>query len=168
MTLVTAARGAGIVKVRVLTPKTVNRVSFVAAVKLSVPEAATTVKVTGLLTPAGVVTVTVLAPTVAVDEIEKVVVICVPAALTVSGPTVIPVPDTVTAVAPARFAPVSVTGTISGINTEGPGAPDAGVIPVRVGGISGAEPYSTAPGSKRVSAEVVTSGLALPKKSVGG
>lgn len=63
-TLVTGARGVGMVKVRVRTPKTVLSVPLVAEVKASVP--AFTVNVTVLLVPPGVVTLTVLAVRAAV------------------------------------------------------------------------------------------------------
>ena len=46
-TLVTGARGAGIVKVRVRTPSTVPSVPFVAEVKLNVPPIPVPVRVTG-------------------------------------------------------------------------------------------------------------------------
>jgi len=60
--LVTGERGVGIVKVRVRTPRSpVVSVPLVAEVKLSVPCGATTVNVTVLLVPPGVVTLTVLA-----------------------------------------------------------------------------------------------------------
>src|SRR5436305_15065651 len=60
-TLVTGARGDGIVNVRVRTPAMVVSVPLVAEVKVTVPcGAATTVNVTVLLVPAGVVTLTVL------------------------------------------------------------------------------------------------------------
>src|SRR2546423_9126931 len=64
-TLVTAARGLGIVKVRVRTPATVVSAPLVAEVKVNVPCAAVTVNVTVLLVPPGVVTETVLAERVA-------------------------------------------------------------------------------------------------------
>src|SRR2546430_12529225 len=71
-TLVTGARGDGIVKVRVRTPRSpVPRVPLVAEVKLSVPDGATTVNVTALLVPPGVVTATVLAPCAAAAAIVK-------------------------------------------------------------------------------------------------
>jgi len=70
---------------------------------------ATTEKVTALLAPAGVVTVTFLALIVAVGAMVKVVVIVV--AVTVSGPTVIPPPLTFTALARVKPVPVIVTFT---------------------------------------------------------
>ena len=71
---------------------------------------AVTVKVTGLLTPPGVETVTFLAVAAAVTAIVNVAVTEV--ALTGTRLlTVIPVPDTLTAKAPVRFVPVRVTGT---------------------------------------------------------
>src|SRR2546430_8490949 len=107
-TLVTGVRSVGIVKARVRTPAMVASVPLVAEVKVTVPTF--TVNVTVLLVPAGVVTLTVLAERVAVFEIVKVVVTVVE--VTVKAPTVIPVPDTFTAVAPVRFVPVKVTGTM--------------------------------------------------------
>ena len=103
-TLVTAARDVGIANERVRAPSKVPSVPLVAEVKLNVPCGATTVNVTVLLVPPGVVTLTVLAPGVAVDVIVKVVVIVV--GVMVKAPTVTPVPDTFTAVAPARFVPL--------------------------------------------------------------
>jgi len=170
-TLVTGARGVGVVKVRCGIPKSLDRVPFVADVKLSVPEGASTVKVTPLLVPPGVVTVTVVAPGIALDEMKNVVEICVPVASTVSRPILISLLDTFT-LAPARFVPVRVTGTTSGVNPDLSGAgavPVAGAIPTSVGGAGLApEANSTAPGSKRLSPAGRASGLALPKKSVGG
>jgi len=124
-------------------------------------EFAVTVKVTLLLAPKAVVTLTVRAAWVAVAEIVNVVVSCVPAALTVMAPTVIPPPETLTAVAPKRPAPVSVTG-----RTVSPLTPVAGEIDVSDGGMGATEPNSAAPGSKVVG--VVGPGLMFPKKSVLG
>ena len=139
-TLVTGARGVGIVNVRVLTPNTVPSVPLVAEVKLSVPCRGTTVIVTVLLVPPGVVTLTVLAPSAAVAVMVKVVVTVVE--VTVKAPAVTPVPDTFTAVAPVRFVPVSVTGT------EVPRAPVVGAIAVSVGaGVIVPATNSTAPAS---------------------
>jgi len=133
MTLVTAARGVGIVKVRVRMPRTVPSTPLVAEVKLSVPaDAVTTVNVTVLLVPPGVVTLTVWAPSVAVPEIVKFALIVV-AFTTVRPLTVMPVAETFTAVAPVRLVPVRVTGS-----TRVPRAPDAGKIEVRVGAGVGA------------------------------
>ena len=70
---------------------------------------ATTVNVTALLLPVGVVTVTLRALNVALDAMVKVVVIVV--TVVVSGPTVMPVPDTFTAEASKSPEPVIVTGT---------------------------------------------------------
>jgi len=68
------------------------------------------VNVTVLLVPPGVVTLTVLAPSVALAVMVKVVVTVVE--VEVKAPAVTPLPpDTVTAVAPVRFVPVKVTGT---------------------------------------------------------
>ena len=136
-TLVTAARGDGIVNVRVCTPRKLPSEPFVAEVKLSVP--AVTVKPTVLLVPPGVVTLTVLAETVAVPEIVKVAVTVV-ALTTVTLLTVMPVPDTFTADVPVRFVPVKVTGTAT------PRPELAGEMDVSVG--DGAlVPNSTAPTS---------------------
>ena len=152
-TLVTAARGAGIVNVRVRTPNTVVSVPLVAAVNVNVPCGAVTVNVTVLLVPPGVVTLTVLAPSAAVAAIVKVVVTVVE--VTVKAPAVTPVPDTVTAVAPVRFVPVKVTATAA------PWAPDVGAIEVSVGGaevvpaVNSTAPASTDPFF-----------LEVPKKSV--
>lgn len=65
-------------------------------------------KVTEFVVPFGVVTVTFLAETVALVAIVKVVFRVVPSGDTVIGPTVTPVPDTFTAVAPFSSAPVRV------------------------------------------------------------
>jgi len=139
-TLMTGARGEGIVNVRLRTPITVPSVPLVAEVKLSVPcGATTTVNVTVLLVPPGVVTLTVLAPSAAVAVIVKVAVTVV--ALDVMPLTVTPVPDTLTAVAPVRFVPVSVTGT------EVPRAPVVGTIAVSVGAGVIVPANSTAPAS---------------------
>src|SRR5256885_14260125 len=139
-TLVTGARGVGIVNVRVLTPNTVPSVPLVAAVKVNVPCGAVTVNVTVLLVPPGVVTLTVLAPSAAVAVMVKVVVTVV--GVTVKAPAVTPVPDTVTAVAPVRFVPVKVTVPVV------PRARDEGAIEVSVGA-GGFAPAtnSTAPAS---------------------
>ena len=149
-TLVTGARGVGIAKVRVRTPRTVVSVPFVAEVKDSVP--AFTVNATVLLVPPGVVTLTVLAESVAVAEMVKVVVIVVE--LTVKGPTVMPVPDTFTAVAPVRLVPDRVTLTTV------LRWPVLGVIEASVGAATPAPANSTAPAS---TALLVF--LGLPKKS---
>ena len=155
-TLVTGTPRVGVVNVRVRTPTTVVSVPLVAAVKLNVPCGAVTVNVTVLLVPAGVVTLTVLAERVAVFEIVKVVVTVVE--LTVNAPTVIPVPDTFTAVAPVRFVPVKVTGTMV------PRAPDVGAMEVSVGGPVVILPVnSTAPAST-----ALLPFLEVPKKSRGG
>jgi len=152
-TLVTGARSVGIVKARVRTPAMVASVPLVAEVKVTVPTF--TVNVTVLLVPAGVVTLTVLAERVAVFEIVKVVVTVVE--VTVKAPTVIPVPDTFTAVAPVRFVPVKVTGTMV------PRVPDVGAIEVIVGTPPPAvATNSTAPASTNPFF------LRVPKKSVAG
>src|SRR5436853_1239498 len=149
-TLVTGARGDGIVNVRVRTPATVVSVPKVAEVKLTVPWP--TVNVTVLLVPPGVVTLTVLAERVAVAVIVKVVVTVVE--VTVKAPTVTPVPETFTDVAPVRFVPVRVTGTAV------PRAPDAGAIEVSVGAAVVVPANSTAPMSN-----APPCGLVVPKKS---
>src|SRR5256885_10915805 len=156
-TLVTGARGDGIVNVRVRTPATVPSVPLVAAVKVNVPcGAASTVNVTVLLVPPGVVTLTVLAPSAAVPVMVKVVVTVVE--VRVKAPALTPVPDMVAAVAPVRFVPVKVTGTVV------PRAPDVGAIEVSVGGPVVIAPVnSTAPASTALLAF-----LEVPKKSVGG
>src|SRR5882762_5185041 len=71
MTLVTGARPAGMVNVRVRMPRNDPSTPLVAEVKVSVPDPVTTVKVTLLLVPPGVVTLTALAPSAAVAEIAK-------------------------------------------------------------------------------------------------
>ena len=160
MTLVTAARGAGIVNVRVRMPRGVPSVPLVAEVKLSVPDPATTANVTVLLVPPGVVTLTALFPSKAVAAIEKFALIVV-AFTTVRPLTVMPPPGTVTAVAPVRLVPVRVTGS-----NKVPRAPDAGEIEVSAGAGAGAgaAPWnSTAPMSKPP-----PWGRVLPKKSALG
>jgi hypothetical protein len=159
-TLVTAARGVGIVKVRVRKPKIVASVPFVAELKARVPDVVT-VKVTVLVVPPGVVTLTVLAVAVAVAEIVKVAVTVV--ALAVMLLTVMPVPDTLIAVAPVRLVPVRVTGTTV------PRTPEVGEIEVNVGATGPATRTSTAPTSTVFGCPGVPgSGLGLPKKSVLG
>jgi len=69
-----------------------------------------TVNVTALVTPAGVVTVTFLAPVAAPVVMVKVAVTVV-SFTALKALTVTPPPDTVTAVAPVRPTPVMVTGT---------------------------------------------------------
>src|SRR5207237_2500069 len=122
------------------TAATVVSAPLGAEVKVNVPCAAVTVNVTVLLVPPGVVTETVLAERVAAAAIVKVAVTVV--ALDVMPLTVTPVPDTLTAVAPVRFVPVSVTGT------EVPRAPVVGTIAVSVGaGVIVPATNSTAPAS---------------------
>jgi len=160
-TLVTGARGVGIVKVRVRKPKIVASVPFVAEVKARVPDAVT-VKVTVLLVPPGVVTLTVLAEMVAVPEIVKFAVTVVELT-TVKPLTVMPVPDTLIAVAPVRLVPVRVTGTTVSRT------PEVGEIEVNVGAAGPATRTSTAPTSTVFGCPGVPgSGLGLPKKSVLG
>ena len=140
MTLVTGARSAGIVNVRVRMPRTVPSVPLVAEVKLRVPDAGTTVNVTVLLVPPGLVTLTALAVSTAVAAIEKFALIVV-AFTTVRPLTVMPPPGTVTAVAPVRLVPVRVTGS-----NKVPRAPDAGESEVRVGvGVGAVTVNVTAP-----------------------
>jgi hypothetical protein len=146
-----------LVPVRV-TETAVPRRPALGAIEVSVGAGgATTVKVTGLVAPAGVVTVTFLAVSVAVGAIVKVAVTVV--ALTAVTPlTVMPPPDTVTAVAPVRSVPVIVTGTMV------PCAPVGGAIEVTA---PTPLPWnSTAPTSNRFG--TLGSGLELPKKSVLG
>ena len=154
-TLVTAARGDGIVNVRVCVPRRFPSDPFVAFVKVRVP--AVTVKPTVLLVPPGVVTLTVLFPSKAVAVVVKVAVTEVPLTTTMLL-TVTSVPDTLTAVAPVRFVPVRVTGTAV------PWAPELGAIEVSAGAGAVAAPWnSTAPMSKPP-----PWGRVLPKKSVLG
>jgi hypothetical protein len=86
-----------------------------------------TVKVTALLTPPGAVTVTFRAVPAAPAVKVKVVLTCV-SPTTVMGPTVIPPPDTVTAVAPVNPLPERLTGI-----APSPRIPDAGAIDVSTG-----------------------------------
>ena len=71
---------------------------------------ATTVKTCGALVPLAVVTVTLSAPSVALDAIVNVAVIDV-LFTTVTLPTVTPVPLTATVAPLRKLVPVSVTGT---------------------------------------------------------
>ena len=71
----------------------------------------TTVKVTGVLVPEGVVTVTFLAVSAAVAEIVNVALICV-SLTTVMPLTVMPAPVTLTALAPVRLMPDRVTVSV--------------------------------------------------------
>ena len=112
--------------------------------------------------PPGVLTVTVAGPKVPVRAIANDVVIWVPAPLTVTAPTVIPLLDGMVIVAPARFIPVMVTGF-----TVVPRTPDVGEMPLIVGATVPVPPWnSTAPGSKWLS--LPGSGRRFPKKSLGG
>lgn len=112
-------------------------------------------KVSPLLVPPAVVTVTDRAVSAAVAEITKVV-LTVVALTAVKLLTVTPVPDTTTDCAPSRLVPVRVTTTVE------PRTPVVGVIAVSVGG--GVLPTnSTAPISKPDA--TAESGLLLPKKS---
>jgi cobalamin synthase len=113
-----------------------------------------TVNVTVLLAPAAVVTLTFRVVRPAVGLMLNVAVTMV-ALTTVRLLTVIPPPDTLMAVAPVRFVPVRVTGTLV------PLAPSLGTIVLSVGRLllwNSIAPASTAP--------LVF--LALPKKSVFG
>jgi len=71
-----------------------------------------TVNVTLLLVPLGVVTVTFLAPVAALPPMARLAVTEV-ALTTLILLAVTPVPDTLTALAPVRLVPVSVTGTVT-------------------------------------------------------
>lgn len=71
----------------------------------------TTVKVTGVVVPVGVVTVTFLAVSAAVDAIVNVALTCV-SLTTVTPLTVMAPPVTLTAVAPVRLMPVNTTGWV--------------------------------------------------------
>jgi hypothetical protein len=103
---------------------------------------AVTVNVTGLVIPPGVETLTLRAPVAARLAIVKVVVTVV-SLITTRLLTVTPVPVMVTAKAPVRFVPVSVTGTAV------PLSPVLGAIDVSVGGATelanSTAPASTAP-----------------------
>ena len=94
-----------------VTPTDEPRISEFGVMDVNVGPAGTvTVKVTALLVPDGVVTVTFLAPNVAVGEMVKVAVTVV--ALTAAKlVTVMPPPLTFTALAKVRPVPVIVTGT---------------------------------------------------------
>ena len=70
------------------------------------------------------VMVKVLSPAVAEDEMFKVAVIWVPALLTVGWETVMPAPDGKLKVAPAKFVPIIVIGTVV------PARPVAGVMEI--------------------------------------
>ena len=91
-------------------------------------EGIVTVKATELLMPPGAVTVTFLAVPAAPAAMVKVVVICV-SLFTVMGPTVMPPPDTVTAVAPVNPLPKMETGMAAPC----PRRADVGSIDVRTG-----------------------------------
>jgi hypothetical protein len=97
------------VPVRV-TPTVVPAVPLVGEIEESVGVGAVTVKVTVPVVPAGVVMLTVLAVRAALEGIVKVAVTLVELT-TVRALTVMSPPYTFTAVAPVRFAPVSVTLT---------------------------------------------------------
>jgi hypothetical protein len=84
-----------------------------------------TVKVTALVVPMGVVTVTFRAVVPAPDEMTKFAVTVV--ALVLVMVAVTPVPDTVTAVAPVKLLPVRVTATVL------PRYPEVGLMEVSVG-----------------------------------
>src|ERR1022692_4144322 len=97
------------------------------AIVLSVGGGGLTVKTTGALVPALVVTVTFAAPSVALAAMVNVAVICV-VLTTVTLPTVIPVLPMATVAPPTKFAPVSVTGTAA------PRTPVAGAMVLSLGG----------------------------------
>jgi hypothetical protein len=123
------------------------------------PAAATTVNVTALVVPFGVLTVTFRTLNEAVAEMVKVAVTSV--ALTAAKLlTVIPPPVTFTAVAPVRLWPTRVTFTTV------PGDPEFGVIELRVGLVVLRPWYSIAPTSTRV--RLPGSGRGFPKKSALG
>lgn len=96
-------------------------------VKVGVP-GIVTVKATVLLTPPGAVTLTVLAVPAAPAEMVKVVVTWL-SLTTVMGPTVMPPPDTVTAVAPVNPLPLRAIG----IATPCPRGAEVGVIELSTG-----------------------------------
>jgi hypothetical protein len=87
--------------------------------------AAVTVNCTVLVVPIGVVTLTALPVRAAIPEIANPAV-TVLSLTTVTALTVMPPPDTLTAVAPVSPVPLSVTGTLV------PRWPDVGVIDARV------------------------------------
>jgi len=118
-----------------------------------------TVNVTALLVPPAVVTVTFLVLSVALLAIVKVAVTVVELT-TVTPLTVMPFPETVTAVTPERFVPVRVTGTLLFRPLV------LGFIEVRVGWPTLAPWNSTAPASKAVGS--AGSGRGFPKKSKDG
>jgi hypothetical protein len=120
---------------------------------------AVTVKVTALLVPPPVVTVTFLPDRVALVAMVKVAVIDV-ALTTVTPLTVTPVPDTATVAPATKLVPVSVTGTAA------PRLPDVGLIEVSVGAAGAGTTYSIAPTSNL--AVLPVSGRLFPKKSVVG
>jgi hypothetical protein len=102
----------------------VPRTPKVGATELS---AGVTVNVTvGVVTPL-VVTLTVRAPTAAPDAITRLAVTVRPFGLGTMVLTLIPAPDTLTAVAPAKPVPVRVTGTVV------PLRPEVGAMEVSVG-----------------------------------
>jgi hypothetical protein len=94
---------------------------------IEVRDAATTAKLTELLVPPAVVTVTLRVLRVAVLVIVKVAESCVPAPFTEMPLAVTPDPDTLTEVAPVRFVPFKVTDTVELRN------PEVGLIEESVG-----------------------------------
>jgi hypothetical protein len=93
-----------------------------------------TVNVSALLMPATVVTVILLGPEAAADEMFNVAVSCVEPATTFEA--VIPAPETLS-VAPLRPVPVSFTATLF------PAGPLAGVMLLRIGAAGGAVTMNT-------------------------
>jgi hypothetical protein len=117
-----------------------------------------TVKLTAVVVPLGVVTVTAWLPRVAVAAMTKVAVIDV-LLVSVKALTVMP-PATFTEEAAVRFVPVMITTTVE------PWNPKEGLMAVSMGNPKALPPNSVAPGSKNTSPLV--SGRRLPKKSVAG
>lgn len=124
--MVTAVAPLRLVPVRV-TGTVDPRAPDVGLIDVSVgTDAAVTVNCTVLVVPAGVVTLTVLPVRAAVPEIVNVAV-TVLSFTTVRALTVMPPPDTLTAVAPVNPVPLRVTGTLVSR------WPDVGVIEASVG-----------------------------------
>lgn len=125
---------------------------------------AITVKMITLLVPPTVVTLRLWLPSGVSPPMLRLAVAVTPPGATVMAPNEMSAlaPPVVAAdqTAPVRLAPVRVTVTVVPANTL------LGEIEARYGTPAAVELYSTAPGSKSVSAPV--SGLGLPKKSVLG
>jgi hypothetical protein len=127
--VVTAVAPLRLVPVRVI-GTVVPRAPDVGVIDVSVgTDAAVTVNCTVLVVPIGVVTLTVLPVRPAVAEIVSVAV-TVLSFTTVRPPTVMPPPDTFTAVAPVSPVPLSVTGTLVAR------WPDVGLIDASVGPVT--------------------------------